>query len=92
MTVSESGSMVGNSSSDDVTNKTMTDQTDSSKSETASAVDESDDTKLSDVDSHVCTIIEILRNISDGNSILKVAIDGDVRLSSDSINGIVSGL
>jgi hypothetical protein len=83
--VSESGSMVGNSSGDDITSKTMTDQNDSNKQETASAVDESDETKLSDVDSHVCTIIEILRNISDGNSILKVAIDGDVKISSESI-------
>jgi hypothetical protein len=86
MTVSESGSMVGNASSDDVTSKTMTDQTDSSKSETASAVDESDETKLSDVDSHVVTIIEILRGIADGNSILKVAIDGDVKIASESIS------
>ena len=84
-TVSESGSMVGNSSSDDITSKTMTDQNDSNKQETASAVDESDDTKLSDVDNHVVTIIEILRSISDGNSILKVAIDGDVRISQESI-------
>lgn len=86
MTVSESGSMVGNSNSDDMTSKTMTDQTDSSKSETASAVDESDDTKLSDVDNHVVTIIEILRGIADGNSILKVAIDGDVKIASESIS------
>jgi hypothetical protein len=84
-TVSESGSMVGNASGDDVTSKTMTDQTDSSKQETASAVDESDETKLSDVDAHVCTIIDILQNIADGNSILKVAIDGDVRIASESI-------
>jgi hypothetical protein len=86
MTVSESGSMVGNSNSDDMTSKTMTDQTDSAKSETASAVDESDDTKLSDVDNHVVTIIEILRGIADGNSILKVAIDGDVKIASESIS------
>jgi hypothetical protein len=85
-TVSESGSMVGNASSDDITNKTMTDQTDSSKQETASAVDESDDTKLSDVDNHICTIIEILQNISDGNSILKVAVDGDIRIAAESIS------
>jgi hypothetical protein len=84
-TVSESGSMVGNSNSDDITSKTMTDQNDSNKQETASAVDESDEVKLSDVDSHVCTIIEILRNISDGTSILKVAVDGDVRISQESI-------
>jgi hypothetical protein len=81
MTVSESGSMVGNSNSDDMTNKTMTDQTDSNKSETASAVDDSEDTKLSDVDAHVVTIIEILRNIADGNSILKVAVEGGVRVT-----------
>jgi hypothetical protein len=83
-TVSESGSMVGNANSDDIISKTMTDQTDSAKSDTASAVDESDETKLRDVDNHVVTIIEILRNISDGNSILKVAIDGEVKISSES--------
>ena len=86
MTVSESGSMVGNSSSDDITSKTMTDQNDTNKQETASAVDESDDTKLSDVDNHICTIIEILQNISDGNSILKVAVDGDIRIAAESIS------
>ena len=86
MTVSESGSLVGNSSSGDVMSKTMTDQTDSTKSETASAVDESDETKLSDVDNHVVTIIEILREIADGNSILKVAIDGDVKVAAESIS------
>lgn len=86
MTVSESGSLVGNSSSGDVMSKTMTDQTDSAKSETASAVDESDETKLGDVDNHVTTIIEILREIADGNSILKVAIDGDVKIAADSIS------
>jgi hypothetical protein len=80
-TVSESGSMVGNANSDDVTSKTMTDQTDTNKQETASAVDESDDTKLSDVDNHIITIIDILRNISEGNSILKVAVEGGVRIS-----------
>jgi hypothetical protein len=79
-TVSESGSMVGNSNSDDMTNKTMTDQTDQSKSETASAVDESDETKLRDVDNHIVTIIDILQNIADGNSILKVTVDGGVRV------------
>jgi hypothetical protein len=81
MTVSESGSMVGNASSDDITSKTMTDQTDSTKSDTASAVDESDETKLKDVDNHIVTIIEILRNISDGNSILKVAVEGGIKVT-----------
>lgn len=87
-TVSESGSMVGNSSSDDITNKTMTDQTDSAKSDTASAVDESDETKLKDVDNHVVTIIEILRSISDGNSILKVAVEGGVRVTEMPMSGL----
>jgi hypothetical protein len=86
ISVSESGSLIGNSNSDDITNKTMTDQTDSTRSETVSAVDESSDTKLSDVDSHVVTIIEILRGIANGSSILKVAIDGDVRIASESIS------
>lgn len=86
MTVSESGSMASNANSDDITSKTMTDQTDSSKSETASAVDESDETKLKDVDNHINEIIRILQAISDGNSILKVAIDGDVKIAAESIS------
>jgi hypothetical protein len=81
MTVSESGSMVGNANSDDVSSKTMTDQTDSAKADTASAVDESEDTKLSDVDNHVINILEVLKSISDGNSILKVAVEGGVRIT-----------
>lgn len=81
ITVSESGSMVGNAASEDITNKTMTDQTDQSKSETASAADESEETKLSDVDNHLINLIEILQNISDGNSVLKVAIEGGVKVT-----------
>lgn len=87
-TVSESGSMVGNSNSDDITSKTMTDQTDSAKQDTASAVDESDEIKLSDVDSHIVNIIEILRDISDGKSILKVAVEGGVRITADSLTSM----
>lgn len=86
-TTSESGSMVGNASSDDVTNKTMTDQTDQSKSETASAVDESDETKLKDVDNHVIEIIDILRSISAGDSILTVKIDGEVKVAEGAGGG-----
>lgn len=81
MTVSESGSMVGNANSDDISSKTMTDQTDRAKADTASAVDESEDTKLSDVDSHVINILEVLKSISDGNSILKVSVEGGVRIT-----------
>jgi hypothetical protein len=81
VTVSESGSMVGNANSDDITSKTMTDQTDSVKTETLSAVDESSETKLSDVDNHICTIIELLQNISGGNSILRVAVEGGIKVT-----------
>lgn len=87
-TTSESGSMVGNASSDDVTNKTMTDQTDQSKSETASAVDESDETKLKDVDNHIIEIIDILRSVSAGDSILTVKIDGEVKVAESGGGGL----
>ena len=87
-TVSESGSMVGNASSDDVTSKTMTDQTDSAKSDTASAVDESDETKLKDVDNHIIEIIDILRSISAGDSILNVKIDGVVQVAGETSGGL----
>jgi hypothetical protein len=83
-TVSESGSMVGNSNSDDMMSKTMTDKTDETKSDTATAVDESDETKLSDVDAHINTIIGILQGIANGDSILKVNIDGEVKVAQGS--------
>jgi hypothetical protein len=81
-TVSESGTTAGNTDSSDIQNKTMTDQTDSSKNETASAVDESDETKLGDVDAHVVNIIEILRDIANGNSILKVNVNNEIKVTS----------
>jgi hypothetical protein len=81
LTVSESGSMVGNANSDDITSKTMTDQTDSVKAETVTAVDDSSDTKLSDVDNHICTIIELLQSISDGNAVLRVAVEGGIQIT-----------
>jgi hypothetical protein len=88
ITTSESGSMVGNSSSDDITSKTMTDQTDQSKSETASAVDESDEVKLSTVDTHILDILDVLRTIKDGGATLSVRVDNEVRLASVPGSGI----
>lgn len=85
-TVSESGSMVGNSNSDDVTNKTMTDQTDSSKSETASAVDESDEVKLSTVDTHILDILDVLTTIRDGGAVLNVKVTDPVALEAGSLS------
>lgn len=77
-TVSESGSLVGNSSGDDIKNKTMTDATDSAKAQTAEAVDESDETKLKDVYAEVVDIYRILQDIANGNHTLAV----DVKNSS----------
>ena len=84
-TVSESGSMVGNSNSDDVTNKTMTDQTDSAKRDTASAVDESDEVKLSTVDTHILDILDVLTTIRDGGATLSVRVSDPVALTTDTI-------
>jgi hypothetical protein len=88
--VSESGATTGNANSDDVTNKTMNDQKESSKEETASAVDESDETKLSDVDTHIVTIIEILQGIADGTKPLVVSVDGAVKIADESLSQMAS--
>jgi hypothetical protein len=82
ITTSESGSMVGNNSSDDITNKTMSDQTDSNNQQTASAVDKSDEVKLSTVDTHILDILDVLRTIKDGGATLSVRVDNEVRLAS----------
>lgn len=86
--VSESGSMVGNSSSDDITNKTMTDATDSGNQQLASAVDSSEETKLSTVDAHIVDIIDILQTIRDGNATLSVKVDGTVKVDKDFSAGL----
>lgn len=88
ITTSESGSMVGNSSSDDITSKTMTDQTDQSKSETASAVDESDEVKLSTVDTHILDILDVLRTIKDGGATLSVRVDNTVQIAGGPGSGL----
>ena len=88
ITTSESGSMVGNSSSDDITNKTMSDQTDSNNQQTASAVDESDEVKLATVDAHILDILDVLQTIKDGGATLNVRVDNEVRLATDFIGGL----
>ena len=92
-TVSESGSYAANADSSDVTNKTMTDQTDSSNAEVASAVESTDTVQLQDVDAHVVNILEILKEVSSGNSILKVTVENEVRTKESSSSGSgVAGL
>ena len=65
-TVSESGSLVGNSSGDDVQNATMTNATDDAKAQTAEAVDESTETKLRDVYDEVVDIYQLLQQVASG--------------------------
>jgi hypothetical protein len=88
MSVSESGSMVGNASGDDIQSKTMTDQTDQSKAETAAAVDESDEVKLSTVDTHILDILDVLRTIKDGGATLSVRVDNTVQIASGPGGGL----
>ena len=86
-TVSESGSYAANADSSDVTNKTMTDQTDSTNAEVASAVESTDAIQLQDVDAHVVNILEILKEVSSGNSILKVTVENEVKVAENSSFG-----
>ena len=87
--VSSSGSMIGNASGDDMTNKTMTDQTDSSKQQTAAAVEESDEVKLKDVDTHVIEILSVLKEIANGSSPLTVKVDGEVLVNGESLKYVL---
>lgn len=86
--VSESGSMVGNASGEDVQSKTMTDATDSGNQQLASAVDSTNETKLSTVDAHIIDIIDILQTIKDGNATLSVKVDGTVKVNTDFSGGL----
>ena len=73
VTVSESGQYVGNGSGSDIQGKTLADASDSANSQLVEATDESEETKLSQVDSHVVDIYELLRSIAEGNYTLRVS-------------------
>ena len=73
--VSESGSMtVGNSDGNSVKEKTMSDANDDSKSQMATASDESEEVKLSEVNDNIISIYRLLNDVVDGTSSLRVKI------------------
>lgn len=73
--VSESGSMtVGNTDGNSVKDKTMSDANDDSKSQMATASDESEETKLSEVNDNIINIYRLLSDVVDGTSSLRVKI------------------
>ncbi len=76
LSYSESGLMVGNRAGDDIQNKTMTDANDSSQAQLASAVEETNETKLSEVYTEVVNIYQLLQDIANGGYTLNVAVEG----------------
>lgn len=81
MTVSESGTVVGNSDGSVVQDKTMTDASDEGNSQLVEAVDSNEETKLSDVNSSVINIYNLLLDLVSGGA-LKVAVQGAVEVSN----------
>lgn len=70
-TTSESG-YIGNTSGEDVLNKTMSDANQSKKEQQVEATDESSEVTLSTVDEHVVSIYNLLQDVVDGTSKLTV--------------------
>lgn len=85
-TLSESATYAGNEDSSDVQNKAMTDTKDSATQETASAVDDSNEVKLKDVNENVVAIYQLLNDVATGTKKLHVDIDGEVAWT-----GIIGG-
>ena len=81
MTVSESGTVVGNSDGSAVQDKTMTDATDDGNSQLVEAVDSNEETKLNDVNNSVINIYNLLLDLVEGGA-LKVKVDGSVEVSN----------
>jgi hypothetical protein len=75
--LSESGVMIGNSASEDVQNKTMTDANDSAQAQLAEAVETTDETKLSEVYTEVVNIYRLLQEIANGSYTLSVDVVND---------------
>jgi hypothetical protein len=74
---SESGSMIGNSASDDIQNKTVGDASENGKAQLAEAAESSEETKLSEVYTEVVNIYRLLQEIADGRYTLSVDVVGD---------------
>lgn len=81
MSVSESGTVVGNSDGSAVQSKTMTDATDEGNAQLVEAVDSTEETKLSDVNNSVINIYNLLLDLVEGGA-LKVTVDGSVEVSN----------
>lgn len=81
ITVSESGTVVGNSDGSAVQDKTMTDATDDGNSQLVEAVDSNEETKLGDVNNSVINIYNLLLDLVEGGA-LKVTVDGSVEVSN----------
>ena len=86
--VSESGSLIGNSNSSDIQNATMTNATDSANAQLAEAVDSSEETKLSEVYAEVVEIYKLLQDVANGGYTIAV----DVKNPSLKIDNIDLGL
>ena len=86
--VSESGSLIGNSNSSDIQNATMTNATDSANAQLAEAVDSSEETKLSEVYAEVVEIYRLLQDVANGSYTIAV----DVKNPSLKIDNIDLGL
>ena len=87
-TVSESGSLIGNSNGSDIQNATMTNATDSANAQLAEAVDSSEETKLSEVYAEVVEIYKLLQDVANGGYTIAV----DVKNPSLKIDTIDLGL
>ena len=86
--VSESGSLIGNSNSSDIKNATMTNATDSANAQLAEAIDSSEETKLSEVYAEVVEIYRLLQEVANGGYTIAV----DVKNPSLKIDSIDLGL
>lgn len=86
--VSESGSLIGNSNSSDIQNATMTNATDSANAQLAEAIDSSEETKLSEVYAEVVEIYKLLQDVANGGYTIAV----DVKNPSLKIDNIDLGL
>jgi len=76
--VSESGSMVGNTNGGDIQNATLTNATDEANATTASAVESDEETKLKDIRADIVDIYTLLQNFSQGLYTIPVEVKNDI--------------
>ena len=87
--VSSSG-YIGNSSSSDIYNSTMTSTTDEANATTAEAVEENESATTDDINNNILMIYEVISEIASGQKTINVSVEDVSEMAATAIGSAIS--